>query len=120
SRSRFTRAPRKCHGDRQQATLMSSSIASPLDDTARTRIIRQEIRKLGDRARQRHPWLARQDAIGAGLFLVSAAAIVANAVLYGTGRLSALLVVPISAFWMSILHELEHDLIHRLYFRGNK
>jgi hypothetical protein len=99
---------------------MSPSAASPRDDTAHTRIIREEIRKLGDRARQRHRWLAHQDAIGAGVFLVSVTAILANAVLYGAGRMSALLVVPISAFWMSLLHELEHDLIHRLYFRGNK
>lgn len=91
-----------------------------LDDAARTRIIRHEIQRLGERARGRHPWLAHQDAIAAGIFLVSAAAIVADAVLYGAGQLSAWLVVPLSAFFMSILHELEHDLIHRLYFRRNK
>jgi hypothetical protein len=91
-----------------------------LDDTARTRIIRREIQQLGDWARERHRWLAHQDAIGAGLLLVSAAAILANAVLYGSGRLSAWLVVPLSAFFMSILHELEHDLIHRLYFRRHR
>jgi hypothetical protein len=94
--------------------------ADDLDDTARTRIIRQEIQQLGDGARERHPWLAHQDAIGAGLLLVSAAAILANAALYGAGRLSAWLVVPLSAFFMSILHELEHDLLHRLYFRRHQ
>lgn len=99
---------------------MTPSAPATPDDAAHTRIIRQEIQRLGDCARARHPWLAHQDAIGAGLLLVSAATILANAVLYGTGRLSVWLVVPFSAFSMSILHELEHDLIHRLYFRRHR
>src|SRR3954453_17978339 len=113
------RAPTQNRLDaRQEATMTQTAPngADDLDETARKRIIRREIQQLGDGARERHPWLAHQDAIGAGLLLVSAAAILANAGLYGAGRLSAWLVLPLSAFFMSILHELEHDLLHRLYF----
>ena len=87
-------------------------------DPART--IRQEILRLGDAVRERHGWLRHQDAIGFGIFAASSAAIVALAVAYARGALPALVVIPAAAFAMSLLHELEHDLIHRLYFKQTK
>ncbi len=81
-----------------------------------SRTIRQEILRMGDAVRERHPLLHHQDAIGFGIFATSCAAIVALAVAYGAGVLPALVVVPAAAFFMSLLHEIEHDLIHRLYF----
>lgn len=89
----------------------------PPQDAAR--IIRREIQALGDRVRIEHPWLAHQDALGTAVFLVSIAAILAMATLYAYGLVPAYVVIPVSAFFMSLLHELEHDLIHRLYWKSS-
>jgi fatty acid desaturase len=51
-------------------------------------------------------------------FLGSLAAMVAVAAFYLQGRLVWCLAIPLMALPLSILHELEHDLIHDLYFRG--
>ena len=82
-----------------------------------SRQVRLELTALFRRLRERHPVLQHQDAIGATIFSLSAGAIVLNALLYLRGTLPAWAAVPIAAIFMSILHELEHDLIHRLYFR---
>jgi hypothetical protein len=83
----------------------------------RSRAIRGELAALSEQARQRHPILAHQDAIGLTVFVVSALAILAGALGFAYDALPAWLVVLTSAFFMSLLHELEHDLIHRLYFK---
>jgi len=75
---------------------------------------------VSDAYRAQHPWLAHQDAIGMTIFVVSCSAIVLLALAYARGALHAWLVIPGAAFFMSLLHELEHDLIHRLYFKDNK
>jgi fatty acid desaturase len=82
-----------------------------------SRIIRSELQRISEQARQRHPILAHQDAIGLTIFLASAAAISACTLAYAYDALPAWVVVVSSAFFMSLLHELEHDLIHRLYFK---
>jgi hypothetical protein len=46
--------------------------------------------------------------------------IVLSAVLYLQGKIGVVLVVLSVAFWTSLLHELEHDLIHYMYFKKNK
>lgn len=51
-------------------------------------------------------------------FLGSLAAMVGIAALYLQGMLAWWLAVPLMALPLSILHELEHDLIHDLYFKG--
>ncbi len=66
----------------------------------------------------RHLWLRRQDLIGAAIWTVSAAAAVGLALAYFSGLVPAWLVVLGVAFCTSMLHELEHDLIHNLYFRA--
>lgn len=87
---------------------------------ARSKQVQQEILAIGDAYRARHPWLARHtDLIGFSIFTLSCAAIVGTATAYGYGLLSAWLTVPAIAFFMSLLHELEHDLIHYMYFRKN-
>jgi fatty acid desaturase len=96
---------------------MTSTAAASPPAHAAARIIRDEIQGLGHRMRQRHPWLAHQDAIGLTVFVAGAAAITAIAVAYACGVIPAVAAIPASAFFMSLLHELEHDLIHRLYFK---
>jgi fatty acid desaturase len=46
--------------------------------------------------------------------------VVADAWLYAVGLLPWWATILISAFWLSLLHELEHDLIHSMYFRTNR
>jgi|SRR3954469_9610446 fatty acid desaturase len=83
--------------------------------------IREQIIAIGDDFRARHPRISRrQDAIGLAIFLVSVAGVVADAVLYMEGVIPWWVCIPLTAFWLSILHELEHDLIHWMYFRRRK
>lgn len=92
----------------------------PLSGVQRSKQVQQEILAIGDAYRARHPWIAAHtDAIGMTVFVVSGAAIVATAFAYGHGLLPAWATVVIVAFFMSLLHELEHDLIHYMYFRKN-
>jgi len=99
---------------------MSSIDSQPHSAEDPNRIIRREIQRLGDEIRARHPILAHQDAIGMTLLLGSAFGVLALGVAYGMGLLPAFVVLPASTVLLSILHELEHDLIHRLYFRGRE
>lgn len=83
--------------------------------------IRGQILAIGDDFRARHPWIARhQDAIGLAIFIIALAGVVVDAVLYLEGVIPWWVCVPLTAFWLSVLHELEHDLIHWMYFRRRK
>lgn len=90
------------------------------DGISRSRQLQQEIMQISDGFRSRHPWMVRhQNSIGLGIFVFACVAVVASAVAYAQGLLPAWLTIVLSAIWMSLLHELEHDLIHTLYFRKN-
>jgi fatty acid desaturase len=94
--------------------------AELLDDTdhrAQIRAINAAIRAEDDRLRAAHPWLAHQETIGALLFGACLAAMAAVTALYLRGSITPWLAVPLMALPLSILHELEHDLIHGIYFR---
>ncbi len=78
------------------------------------------IRQSGDDVRRQHPWLANKNAVGMGIFVFAVAGILASGVAYWEGVISAWLCIPLVAFLTSLLHELEHDLIHKQYFRNNK
>lgn len=86
----------------------------------RSRVVRHELLELSTALRKNHPFLEHQNALGMTVFVVSIAAILANAVAYARGAVPAWVAIPVAAFFMSLLHELEHDLIHRLYFPRNK
>lgn len=79
--------------------------------------LRWALQAISARARARHPLLAHQDAIGFTIVVFSVAAILASGSAYYAQRIPAWLAVLLPAFFMSILHEVEHDLIHRLYFK---
>jgi fatty acid desaturase len=83
--------------------------------------IRVQIIAIGDEFRARHPWIVRhQDAIGLAIFIVAVAGVVGAAVLYVQGLIPWWVCIPVTAFWLSIVHEIEHDLIHWMYFRQRK
>ena len=90
-------------------------------DADRISDIRGRLIEIGDRWRAEHPLMARnQNTIGLLLFTVSIIGVLADATLYVAGVIPWWLCIPLSAFWLSILHELEHDLIHWMYFRGSR
>ncbi|GAB7146433.1 fatty acid desaturase [Mycobacterium riyadhense] len=90
-------------------------------DADRIADIRSQLIGIGDNFRRRHPLIARhQDTIGLAIFVTSIAGVLADAVLYAIGALPWWVVVPVTAFWLSLLHELEHDLIHSMYFRNRR
>lgn len=82
--------------------------------------IQRDIIAISNDVRQRHGWLQHQDAIGFTIFAISIAGILLNAWLYVAGVMPAWQVILLTAFWTSLLHELEHDLIHWMYFKKNK
>lgn len=80
-----------------------------------SRTIRASIRDADRRLVARHPWLADDDRIALAAFSLAWIWMLGAALLWLTGLLSAWLVVPAIALGLSVLHELEHDLIHDLY-----
>jgi fatty acid desaturase len=91
-----------------------------LTDEQKTARIRKEVAAAGKELMAKYPILKNQDAIGFSIFLTSVSMIVLGALGYLIWNVSAWLVIPWMAFWMSLLHELEHDLIHWMYFKKNK
>lgn len=90
---------------------------APVPDLLAARRIREGIRQRSRELREQHPMLARhQGAIGLSLLVLSAAGMATGAVLYANGALPAVATIALSAFWASIAHEIEHDLIHKCYF----
>ncbi len=79
--------------------------------------ITQGIRAASDDIRRQYPMLRHQNAIGLGFLLLACAGFIASASLYFLGIIPLWASVIGSAFFASITHELEHDLIHRMYFR---
>ncbi len=83
-------------------------------------LIRKVIRDRGDELRVTYPWLQHQDIIGMSILVFSVLGIVMTACLYLLGLISAWVCIPVVAMLTSLLHELEHDLIHKLYFKKNR
>lgn len=89
-------------------------------NTPRVRAIVRAIRAEEGRLRGRHGWLRHQDAIGTAAFVGSLAAMAGLAWGHLAMGWAWWLVVPLMALPVSLLHELEHDLIHDLYWKGRR
>jgi len=98
----------------------TSSRATANADKLRDKKVQQEIIAISDDIRRQRPWLKYQDTIGLSIFSISILGCVLNAYLYIQGVMPAWMVILGTAFWTSILHELEHDLIHWMYFKKSK
>ncbi|MGR6874514.1 fatty acid desaturase [Pseudomonas sp. HK3] len=79
--------------------------------------IQQAIRQADAELKQQYPIVLHQNAIGLTICLVALVGMVLSGYAYIAGLIPAWACVVISAFFASVSHELEHDLIHRLYFR---
>ena len=99
---------------------MEHTTTEVMNDDQRTKIIRREVQLASKEIRTKYPFLQHQNAIGFFIFSFSIAMIVLSAVLYLQGTIGVIAVVLSVAFWTSLLHELEHDLIHYMYFKKNK
>ena len=90
------------------------------EDELKTKIIRKEVQQAYKEFRAKYPFLQHQNAIGFFIFSFSIVMIILSAVLYLQHKIPTVAVVLSVAFWTSFLHELEHDLIHFMYFKKNK
>jgi len=89
-----------------------------LDEKQRSGKIIQWIRFTDKRLRRKHPFLTRyQDQIGLAITVGSAGGMIGFAALYIGGFIPAWLCIVANAILASFLHEMEHDLIHSLYYK---
>jgi fatty acid desaturase len=95
----------------------SSFDIADMDDAGRIKAITLTI-KAADRSwRETLPFLKHQDALGV-LFLMGTFCIcIVAAVAFAYGLLPWWSVIAINAICLSLVRELEHDLVHNLYFR---
>lgn len=96
--------------------MSTEDVQTPTDtNTGAARRIRQALRDADAALVAEHPWLGRDDAVALGLFfgaLVASALVVAS---WLSGLVPGWLAVLAIALTTSVLHELEHDLIHDEY-----
>jgi len=97
-------------GSRRKAVALSAA------DRQKIAQINSELRRAGAELRARFPWLRHQSALGVAALAVSIVGMAVSGWLYFAGALPAWACVVVSAFFASIAHEVEHDLIHSLYF----
>lgn len=91
-----------------------------LADEQSTKAIRKEVMASYKEIKAKYPVLKHQNAIGFGIFSFSILMIILGALFYLKGSIGAVPVILWIAFWTSLLHELEHDLIHYMYFKKSK
>jgi fatty acid desaturase len=72
------------------------------------------------RLREAYPFLRHQDALGMTICLVSCLSMILMGYLYIKGVSPWWLTILVSGFWAGILNEVEHDLMHFIYFKKNK
>jgi fatty acid desaturase len=101
---------------------MDRTSASPqrLNAARRSAHIREVVLARGVELRQQYPILKHQDALGAGILAFALAGMVGSAALYMTGHLAWWACLLLNGFFASLTHELEHDLIHSMYFRKQR
>ncbi|CAF3350829.1 unnamed protein product [Rotaria sp. Silwood2] len=84
------------------------------------REISRAIKQSDAAIRQEYLWLYHQDWICALIFTSSLLLMLLFSYLYLSNYLSAMSTIVLIAFAISLLHELEHDIIHNLYFKKYK
>lgn len=82
--------------------------------------IRKEINQSYEQLKANYPVLNRQNSIGMAIFLLAIAVILVASWAWYRAIIPTWLMIVINAFAMGVLHEIEHDLIHWLYFKKQK
>ena len=93
------------------------TIATEMTDQQRIQKVRTVVTKAGEDLRVRYPILLRQNLIGASILAFALSGMLGCALLYAYGILPAWACIPLVAMFASLTHELEHDLIHYMYFK---
>lgn len=88
-------------------------------DTQRIKNIQLAIRNEDAQLKYTYPILNHQNAIGLIICLTALAGMIGTGAAYIYGFIPAWLCIVMATIFASISHELEHDLIHRLYFKKN-
>jgi fatty acid desaturase len=101
---------------------MDRTSASPqrLNAAQRSAHIREVVLAKGVELRKRYSILNHQDALGAGILVFALVGMIGSAALYITGHMAWWACLLLNAFFASLTHELEHDLIHSMYFRKQR
>jgi len=101
---------------------MHDTSASParLNAQQRSAHIRAVVTERGAELRMRYPILRHQDAIGVGILLFALTGMIASAALYIGGYVAWWVCLLLNGVFASLTHELEHDLIHSMYFRKQR
>jgi len=92
---------------------------SKSSDSQRVKNIQVAVRAEETLLRAKYPLLNHQNAIGMSILLAALGGMIASGLAYYYDLIPAWACIVISTIFASISHELEHDLIHRLYFRKN-
>lgn len=82
--------------------------------------IRKEVISSYNNIKERYPILKHQNFWGFLIFMLSIASVALVSTLWWNDILPTWAMVLFNAFCFGILHELEHDLIHWMYFKNNK
>lgn len=91
--------------------------STEMTDVQKAARIKHVIEQAGQALKARHPLLQHQDAIGAAIMALSLTGMVGTGLAYAQGLIAWWLCIPLVAIFASFIHELEHDLIHLMYFR---
>lgn len=91
-----------------------------ITDEQRIEDIRAVVRAEGQAIRERFPILANNNVMGMGIFLFAIAGVLLTGWAYLEGMIAAYVSIPLVAIFTSLLHELEHDLIHWMYFKKTR
>ena len=89
-------------------------------ENTHTQNIRAEIVNYNNILKEKHQWLKYQDIIGLGILLLVISFFITSSILYIFGYISWWVCILLNTLIISIAHEIEHDLIHNLYFRNNR
>lgn len=94
--------------------------AAAMNDAQRAAHIRETVMAHGAELRRRYPLLQHQDALGASILAFALAGMFGAAALYLGGVLAWWACLLLNGFFAALTHELEHDLIHSMYFRKRR
>ncbi len=82
--------------------------------------IRREISASYQELKLKYPVLKYQNAIGLLIFILSVSISLVMGYLWYINVVPAWVLIVVNAFLFGVLHELEHDLIHLMYFKNNQ
>ena len=82
--------------------------------------LRNLIKSKEDNFKTKYPFLKHQNALGLIIMFSAAFLVVLSALAYIYGYIPALVCIVLIAFFVSFLHEIEHDTFHNQYFSNRR